>query len=84
MVGTKYVRLYPPKESDRLYPRQGKDSNTSSVDLDGVDEGAFPLFKEASCCHVTLTAGECLFIPRGWWHYVRSTEASFSVSFWWN
>jgi lysine-specific demethylase 8 len=30
-----------------------------------------------------LEAGQMLFIPPGWWHYVRSTTVSFSVSFWW-
>lgn len=30
-----------------------------------------------------LEPGQMLFIPPGWWHYVRSTTVSFSVSFWW-
>ena len=43
----------------------------------------FPLFKEAPYSDVELGPGEALFIPRGHWHYVRSLEPSFSVSFWW-
>ena len=71
-------------------------SNTSNVDIglisgmDGnvddqkaaVDE--FPLFKEAEYVDVILEAGDCLYIPLGWWHYVRSLSVSFSVSFWFN
>ncbi len=30
-----------------------------------------------------LEAGQMLFIPAGWWHYVKSTTVSFSVSYWW-
>ena len=30
-----------------------------------------------------LGPGELLYIPRHAWHYVRSLETSFSVSFWW-
>jgi ribosomal protein L16 Arg81 hydroxylase len=30
-----------------------------------------------------LEAGQMLFIPPGWWHYVQSTTVSFSVSYWW-
>lgn len=30
-----------------------------------------------------LEAGQMLYIPRGWWHYVKSTTVSFSVSYWW-
>ena len=30
-----------------------------------------------------LKEGECLYIPVGWWHYVRGLKAGISVSFWW-
>lgn len=41
-------------------------------------------FGEARFVDVVLEEGECLYIPLGWWHYVRSLSVSFSVSFWWN
>ncbi len=31
-----------------------------------------------------LEEDEMLYIPVGWWHYVRSLDTSFSVSLWWN
>eukprot|EP01135_Chromosphaera_perkinsii_P006428 Nk52_evm2s495 gene=Nk52_evmTU2s495 len=31
-----------------------------------------------------LKPGEMLFIPKRYWHYVRSLTPSISVSFWWN
>jgi hypothetical protein len=31
-----------------------------------------------------LGPGDCLFIPRGWWHYVRALTPSASVSYWWD
>ncbi|ETS83349.1 hypothetical protein PFICI_05225 [Pestalotiopsis fici W106-1] len=31
-----------------------------------------------------LEPGDTLYIPIGWWHYVRGLTVSFSVSFWWN
>lgn len=30
----------------------------------------------------TLTAGESLWIPRGWWHWVRTSGPSVAVNFW--
>ncbi|PKS08832.1 hypothetical protein jhhlp_003441 [Lomentospora prolificans] len=73
--------------------------NTSSVDLgavegwDAVDvddeeaclsEEDVERFKAAEYWDCVLEPGETLYIPIGWWHYVRSLSVSFSVSFWWN
>ncbi|OBT73350.1 hypothetical protein VF21_08385 [Pseudogymnoascus sp. 05NY08] len=44
----------------------------------------FKAFGEARYVDVILEEGEFLYIPVGWWHYVRSLSVSFSVSFWWN
>ena len=92
VVGKKYVRLYAPSEGERLYPKGmeggGVDmSNTSEVDVEAEEEvldEQFPLFREAVYEEAILNEGECLYIPIGWWHYVRSLTVSFSVSFWWN
>ena len=40
-------------------------------------------FKKAEYIEGILGPGDGLFIPVGWWHYVRSLDVSFSVSFWW-
>ena len=44
----------------------------------------FPLFEEAAYVESILEAGQCLYIPRGWWHYVWGLEPGASVSFWWD
>ncbi|MCJ1427900.1 hypothetical protein MMC29_005806 [Sticta canariensis] len=115
VVGRKYVRLYRPDQTEKLYPRGMEQggvvdmSNTSQVDKveveeftkmnadvglveagektgqgRGEEEDKFPLFRTASYQETILNEGECLYIPAGWWHYVRSLTVSFSVSFWWN
>lgn len=47
-------------------------------------EERYPEFRHAKYVEGVLEPGECLYIPTGWWHYVRSLTPSFSVSFWWN
>ncbi|OTA63773.1 Clavaminate synthase-like protein [Hypoxylon sp. EC38] len=72
--------------------------NTSLMDV-GVIEGwdAIPddeeskpteedlaSFREVPFLDCILEPGDALYIPIGWWHYVRGLSVSFSVSFWWN
>mmetsp|Transcript_13389 Transcript_13389/g.53721 ORF Transcript_13389/g.53721 Transcript_13389/m.53721 type:complete len:667 (+) Transcript_13389:164-2164(+) len=89
VVGSKYVRLYAPDQSDVLYarPKDGDDPHaevsSQIVDIDDVDEARFPLFQAAPYRDCVLNAGEMLYIPPGWWHYVEARELSFSVSCWW-
>ena len=96
VMGKKYIRLYSPDESSKLYPKStelGMDmSNTSNVPAERlemrrieIDDGdEFPLFDKAKYVDVILEQGHALYIPIGWWHYVRSLTISISVSFWWN
>jgi hypothetical protein len=100
VVGYKYVRLYPPEATESVYPRgideNGiNESNTSEVEirLDRSSTGniavedahRFPMFlAQTEFCEVIVGPGQCLYIPAGWWHYIESLTASYSVSFWWN
>jgi hypothetical protein len=93
-VGRKYIRLYSPLETSNVYPRGIEDGidmgNTSRVDIGAVVDGlngssdGFEKLLGARYFECILEPGEMLYIPIGWWHYVRSLSTSFSVSFWWN
>ncbi|BDA45517.1 Lysine-specific demethylase 8 [Coccomyxa sp. Obi] len=84
VVGAKYVRLYPPSATPRMYPfEEGLTTNSSQVDLDAPDLARFPGFEGLPFLDTTLLEGQMLYIPPKWWHYVRSVSISFSVSFWW-
>uniref|UniRef100_A0A1A7XD97 Lysine-specific demethylase 8 n=1 Tax=Iconisemion striatum TaxID=60296 RepID=A0A1A7XD97_9TELE len=85
VVGSKYIRLYSPEDSDKLYPHQSQLlHNTSQVEVENPDLERFPEFVRAPYLECVLQPGDVLFIPVKHWHYVRSLDVSFSVSFWWS
>jgi len=78
------VALFLPSESAHLYPSPlTMMENTSRVDLDNPDLDAFPDLSKLQGMSTILGPGDTLYIPPGVWHYVRSLEESFSVSYWW-
>lgn len=85
VLGSKYVRLYSPSDSAKLYPHESPLlHNTSQVEVENPDAVRFPAFLAAPYRECVLRPGDTLFIPAQHWHYVRSLELSFSVSFWWS
>eukprot|EP00064_Thunnus_orientalis_P002480 superscaffoldBa00000184_g2487 len=85
VVGSKYIRLYSPEDTDKLYPHQSQFlHNTSQVEVENPDTVQFPEFAKAPYLECVLQPGDMLFIPVQHWHYIRSLELSFSVSFWWS
>ena len=84
VVGKKYIRIYDPSESSKLYPvEEGMCSNTSQVSVEDPQPELFPEFESAVYTECILSPGEMLYIPPTYWHYVRSLDISFSVSTWW-
>lgn len=91
VVGYKYIRLYSPGMSSKMYPRTTTEhginmSNTSQVNLEmGQDKlnEIFPDFPwDSQFVDTILGPGDALFIPTGWWHYIQSLSTSISISFW--
>lgn len=86
VLGYKQITLVCPEHTEFLYPFEGDMlHNTSQLDLSQpIDFERFPLAQRASFRDLLIAPGQTLFIPYGWWHFVRSLTPSISVSFWWN
>jgi len=88
VIGSKYVRLYPPKETQNLYVMKqesstyGKQGNFSSVDCEAENFSLHPKAKHSKYTEAVLFPGDALFIPCRQWHYLRSCSSSASVNFW--
>lgn len=97
VVGWKRVLLFPPGDNinstdndstgDKLWHCAGVDGNqynTSAVDIEKPDYEKYPNFRLAPVpFECTLGPGDALYIPKKWWHHVRSLEFSVSANIWW-
>ncbi|KAK3688099.1 hypothetical protein B0T22DRAFT_425541 [Podospora appendiculata] len=63
---------------------EGWDGNGEDDDSDGNDDNWREGFRQLPYVECILEPGDTLYMPIGWWHYVRGLSVSFSVSFWWN
>ncbi|MBU2904274.1 cupin-like domain-containing protein [Arenibacter algicola] len=82
LKGRKLVLLASPKFQKEMYISKKFDlgSTFSQVDINNLDENLFPKFKDVKFYQYTLEPGDVLFIPVGWWHYVKSLDVSISVN----
>lgn len=77
--GRKRVVLISPDYSDLLYRLP---MNTYSlVDPDKPDYKKYPALKFVKGYDFILEAGDSVFIPSGYWHYMTYLESGFSVSY---
>lgn len=85
VFGYKKIILASPLYSEYLYRFDGDMlKNSSQIDAEHLDFDKFPLLRKVKFYEFNLYPGEIIYIPPKWWHYVRSLDTSFSVSFWWD
>ena len=81
VYGRKRVFLIAPKFARFLYQFPDVPSK-SRVDPENLDLKRFPKFAKCEVLRCQLEAGDLLFIPRGWWHFVAADDISVSVNCW--
>lgn len=85
IFGKKRFILFDPEDSANLYPHRIWSGlpDFSRVDAEHPDYQAFPRLRRARPITCEVGPGEVLYLPRYWWHQVRSLERSASVNLWW-
>ncbi|MEA5602492.1 cupin-like domain-containing protein [Nostoc sp. UHCC 0252] len=82
--GRKKILLFPPSNYLSFYPPL-EDSlglaDYSKVDPNIPNLELFPKFPWQEKIEVVLQAGEMLYIPPYWWHYVTAVDENISLSF---
>jgi hypothetical protein len=84
ITGEKRFVLFAPEDSAKLASFVDRTVwRTTALDLAHVDHRRFPELGRASSWSCVLRAGEALFIPYRYWHYMECDETTISVSWWW-
>ena len=81
--GTKRIFLSPPHHDQYLYPNEANAILFGSpVNPEAPDFDKFPLARQASMVEVIVNPGDLLYVPAGWYHYVRALTFSLSSNRW--
>lgn len=69
--------------SDNKYKHKNSHSLYAHFsEIDDYDCDLFPELKSTSPIHVRLKKGQSVYIPKKWWHWIRTTEKTFAINFW--
>ncbi|MBP9793756.1 MAG: cupin-like domain-containing protein [Flavobacterium sp.] len=78
--GKKQCILFPPSESPYMYKVPHALISKEDIDFDHPDFEKYPALAKAKglICH--LKHGETLYMPEGYWHYMKYVTPGFSMS----
>lgn len=80
----RFILISPDQSPGVYYPHERfKSINFSPLDVERPDFDRFPAAQGLEPLQCEMVPGDVLHIPMGWWHYVRATEISISLNFWW-
>ncbi len=78
--GKKSVLLFPPDQTRFLYKVPFSFSSLHDIDYANPDLEKYPALKHVRGQVAELEHGDMLYIPSGYWHYIRYDEIGFSLS----
>lgn len=78
--GKKRCVLFAPNQTENLYKVPFSLISREDIDFDNPDYSKFPKLKNATGFVCELNHGETLFMPEGYWHYMKYVTAGFSMS----
>ncbi|MBH2024142.1 MAG: cupin-like domain-containing protein, partial [Flavobacteriales bacterium] len=78
--GRKHVLLFDNKWKDRLYQIPYATYALEDYDIANPDFEKFPALNGVEGIECFLEHGDTLFMPTGWWHWMKYLDGSFSIS----
>lgn len=78
--GRKHILLFEYKWKERLYQIPYATYSHEDYDISNPDFEKFPALKGVEGIECFLEHGDTLFMPTGWWHWMKYLDGSFSLS----
>lgn len=78
--GKKQIILFDQKQNDFLYKVPHSLITREDIDFANPDFDKWPVLKKAHGYQTELNHGEVLYMPEGYWHYMRYITPGFSMS----
>ena len=78
--GRKHILLFDYKWKDRLYQIPYATYALEDYDIENPDFTKFPALDGVEGIECYLEHGDTLFMPTGWWHWMKYLDGSFYIS----
>lgn len=78
--GRKHILLFDYKWKERLYQIPYATYALEDYDISNPDFEKFPALDGVEGIECFLEHGDTLFMPTGWWHWMKYLDGSFSIS----
>ncbi|MCT3815883.1 cupin [Elizabethkingia anophelis] len=78
--GRKHILLFDYKWKERLYQIPYATYALEDYDIENPDFSKFPALDGVEGIECYLEHGDTLFMPTGWWHWMKYLDGSFSIS----
>lgn len=79
-AGEKRCIIVPPEQSKYMYKIPFSVICREDIDFDNPDFDKWPALKNLQPMYADLKHGEMLYMPEGWWHYMKYLTPGFSMS----
>jgi len=77
----RYILSHPNQcQSLALFPKGHPSARHSAVDWSDPDLDEFPQFRDARVNEVVMQAGDVLYLPTNWFHFIVSLELNFQCN----
>lgn len=81
--GKKKVQIVSDEYDDNMYERKifTAGAKWSEIDFQNIDYKKFPKFKDAKVHTYIMEKGDCILIPKKWWHCVVNLEDTIGFTY---